>query len=124
MAFEAMNHAGDIRLCWWFSTTMKCRFPKMLARSTTIWRSCFPVSFTLHCAKAEKKFSGMPPFKNRTEETIKGMVSFEELGFNYIGPVDGHDMLITTLKNMRDAFLHIMTKKGRGYEPAEKDPSA
>ena len=59
MAFEAMNHAGDIRpgLCWWFSTTMKCRFPKMLARSTTIWRSCFPVSFTLHCAKAEKKFS-------------------------------------------------------------------
>ena len=53
---------------------------------------------------------------------------FEELGFNYIGPVDGHDVLglITTLKNMRDLkgpqFLHIMTKKGRGYEPAEKDP--
>lgn len=54
---------------------------------------------------------------------------FEELGFNYIGPVDGHDVLglITTLKNMRDLkgpqFLHIMTKKGRGYEPAEKDQS-
>jgi 1-deoxy-D-xylulose-5-phosphate synthase len=53
---------------------------------------------------------------------------FEELGFNYIGPVDGHDVLglINTLKNMRDLkgpqFLHIMTKKGRGYEPAEKDP--
>lgn len=51
---------------------------------------------------------------------------FEELGFNYIGPVDGHDVmgLISTLKNMRDLkgpqFLHIMTKKGRGYEPAEK----
>ena len=44
MAFEAMNHAGDIR-------------PDMSARSTTIWRSCFPVSFTLHCAKAGKKFS-------------------------------------------------------------------
>ena len=77
----------------------------------------------------------MPPIKEllkRTEEHIKGMVVpgtlFEELGFNYIGPVDGHDVLglITTLKNMRDLkgpqFLHIMTKKGRGYEPAEKDP--
>ncbi|VTP60745.1 1-deoxy-D-xylulose-5-phosphate synthase [Serratia rubidaea] len=53
---------------------------------------------------------------------------FEELGFNYIGPVDGHDVqaLATTLKNMRDLkgpqLLHIMTKKGRGYAPAEKDP--
>lgn len=97
----------------------------MSARSTTIWRSCFPVSFTLHCAKAGKKvFSGVPPIKEllkRTEEHIKGMVVhgtlFEELGFNYIGPVDGHDVLglITTLKNMRDLkgpqFLHIMTKK-------------
>lgn len=66
----------------------------------------------------------MPPIKEllkRTEEHIKGMVVpgtlFEELGFNYIGPVDGHDVLglITTLKNMRDLkgpqFLHIMTKK-------------
>ncbi len=53
---------------------------------------------------------------------------FEELGFNYIGPVDGHDVqgLVATLKNMRDLkgpqLLHIMTKKGRGYAPAEKDP--
>ncbi|NMJ54254.1 1-deoxy-D-xylulose-5-phosphate synthase, partial [Salmonella enterica subsp. enterica serovar Anatum] len=83
----------------------------------------------------KKVFSGVPPIKEllkRTEEHIKGMVVpgtlFEELGFNYIGPVDGHDVmgLISTLKNMRDLkgpqFLHIMTKKGRGYEPAEKDP--
>ena len=83
----------------------------------------------------KKVFSGVPPIKEllkRTEEHIKGMVVpgtlFEELGFNYIGPVDGHDVLglVTTLKNMRDLkgpqFLHIMTKKGRGYEPAEKDP--
>lgn len=83
----------------------------MLARSTTIWRSCFPVSFTLHCAKAGKSFLWRAPIKEllkRTEEHIKGMVVhgtlFEELGFNYIGPVDGHDVLglITTLKNMRD----------------------
>ncbi|MEI8599529.1 1-deoxy-D-xylulose-5-phosphate synthase N-terminal domain-containing protein [Vibrio sp. M60_M31a] len=49
-------------------------------------------------------------------------------GFNYIGPIDGHDVneLVQTLKNMRELkgpqFLHIMTKKGKGYEPAEKDP--
>ncbi|MFP3408327.1 1-deoxy-D-xylulose-5-phosphate synthase N-terminal domain-containing protein, partial [Pseudomonas sp. SIMBA_065] len=80
---------------------------------------------------------GVPPIKEllkRTEEHIKGMVVpgtlFEELGFNYIGPVDGHDVLglITTLKNMRDLkgpqFLHIMTKKGKGYAPAEEDPIA
>ncbi len=136
MAFEAMNHAGDIRpdmLVVLNDNEMS--ISKMLARSTTIWRSCFPVSFTLHCAKAGKSFLWRAPIKEllkRTEEHIKGMVVlgtlFEELGFNYIGPVDGHDVLglITTLKNMRDLkgpqFLHIMTKKGRGYEPAEKDP--
>ena len=74
--------------------------------------------------KAAKVFSGVPPIKEllkRTEEHIKGMVVpgtlFEEMGFNYIGPVDGHDVLglVNTLKNMRDLkgpqFLHIMTKK-------------
>ncbi|WP_411905022.1 1-deoxy-D-xylulose-5-phosphate synthase N-terminal domain-containing protein, partial [Salmonella enterica] len=84
----------------------------------------------------KKVFTGVPPIEElvkRTEEHIKGMVVpgklFEELGFNYNGPVDGHDVmgLISTLKNMRDLkgpqFLHLMTKKGRGYEPAEKDPT-
>ena len=83
----------------------------------------------------KKVLSGIPPIKElvkRTEEHLKGMVVpgtlFEELGFNYIGPVDGHDVteLVKTLKNMRELkgpqFLHIMTKKGKGYEPAEKDP--
>jgi 1-deoxy-D-xylulose-5-phosphate synthase len=83
----------------------------------------------------KKVLSGVPPIKEllkRTEEHLKGMVVpgtlFEELGFNYIGPVDGHDVqgLAATLKNMRDLkgpqLLHIMTKKGRGYAPAEKDP--
>lgn len=78
----------------------------------------------------------MPPIKEfvkKTEEHVKGFVSpigtmFEELGFNYIGPIDGHNVeeLITTLSNMRTLkgpqFLHIKTKKGKGYEPAEKDP--
>ncbi len=63
---------------------------------------------------------------------MKGMVlpgtMFEEMGFNYIGPVDGHDLkaLVTTLKNIRKLkgpqFLHVVTRKGKGYAPAEADP--
>ena len=69
---------------------------------------------------------------SKTEEHVKGFftpgIFFEELGFNYIGPVDGHDLeaLVRTLRNMRDLkgpqFLHIVTKKGKGFEPAESDP--
>ncbi|MGR6872304.1 1-deoxy-D-xylulose-5-phosphate synthase [Pseudomonas sp. HK3] len=69
---------------------------------------------------------------SKTEEHVKGFftpgIFFEELGFNYIGPVDGHDLdaLVRTLGNMRDLkgpqFLHIVTKKGKGFEPAEADP--
>ncbi|MCE9681843.1 1-deoxy-D-xylulose-5-phosphate synthase [Halomonas alkalisoli] len=68
----------------------------------------------------------------RTEEHMKGMVSpatlFEEMGFNYIGPLDGHDLptLVQTLRNIRDLdgpqFLHVRTRKGRGFLPAEADP--
>ena len=68
----------------------------------------------------------------RSEEHVKGMVLpgtiFEEMGFNYIGPVDGHDLnaLVATLKNLRDLkgpqFLHVITRKGKGYAPAEADP--
>jgi len=68
----------------------------------------------------------------RSEEMMKGMVLpgtiFEELGFNYIGPMDGHDIkeLVKTLRNMRNLkgpqLLHVATRKGKGYEPAEKDP--
>ncbi|MCB1625418.1 MAG: 1-deoxy-D-xylulose-5-phosphate synthase, partial [Pseudomonadales bacterium] len=68
----------------------------------------------------------------RSEEHMKGMVLpgtlFEELGFNYIGPMDGHDIkaLVATLKNVRKLkgpqFLHVVTRKGKGYAPAEADP--
>ena len=68
----------------------------------------------------------------RSEEHLKGMVlpgtMFEEMGFNYIGPIDGHDMdsLVKTLRNLRDLegpqFLHVVTRKGKGYAPAEADP--
>lgn len=79
----------------------------------------------------------VPPvkeFAKRAEEHAKGMVSpggtlFEEFGFNYIGPIDGHDIntLVDTLSNIRELkgmqFLHVVTQKGKGFEPAEDDPN-
>jgi len=137
MAFEAMNHAGDIK-------------PDMLVilndNEMSISENVGALNNHLaqllsgklysHLREGGKKvLSGIPPIKElvrRTEEHLKGMMVpgtlFEELGFNYIGPVDGHDVvaLVQTLKNMRDLkgpqLLHIMTKKGKGYAPAEKDP--
>jgi 1-deoxy-D-xylulose-5-phosphate synthase len=83
----------------------------------------------------KRLLQGMPGIQHlasRAEEHMKGMVApgtiFEELGFNYIGPIDGHDvnLLVETLRNMRSLkgpqFLHIVTRKGKGYAPAEKDP--
>ncbi len=76
--------------------------------------------------------TGVKEFSNRVESHAKGLILpsslFEELGFYYIGPIDGHDIptLLTTLKNLSrirgPRFLHIVTRKGKGYEPAEADP--
>ena len=84
---------------------------------------------------SKKMLSKVPPaldIARKTEEYMKGMVSpavlFEELGFNYIGPMDGHDVetLTHTIKNLRELpgaqFLHVITKKGKGFAPAEADP--
>ena len=83
--------------------------------------------------KVLEKLPSAWEFARRAEEHMKGMVIpgtlFEEMGFNYIGPIDGHDMdtLLTTLTNLRDRkgpqFLHIVTKKGKGYQPAEQHPN-
>ena len=89
-----------------------------------------------HIREGSKKVLNVIPhgreLARRTEEHVKGMVIpgtlFEEMGFNYIGPIDGHDlpMLLHTLKNMRDLegpqFLHVVTQKGKGFDPAEQDP--
>ena len=86
--------------------------------------------------KAGEKVLGVSPslleFVNRVEEHVKGMLTpgtlFEEFGFNYIGPIDGHDLdsLIPTLQNLQKLdgpqFLHVMTRKGQGYKLAEADP--
>jgi 1-deoxy-D-xylulose-5-phosphate synthase len=83
----------------------------------------------------EKVLAGMPPLwhlAKKVEEHAKGLVVpstlFEEFGFNYVGPIDGHDLdsLIPTLKNIKELkgpqFLHVVTKKGQGYKLAEADP--
>jgi 1-deoxy-D-xylulose-5-phosphate synthase len=82
--------------------------------------------------KILKQMPTMWELARRSEEMMKGMVLpgtiFEELGFNYIGPMNGHDIkeLVVTLRNMRKLpgpqLLHVVTRKGKGYDPAEKDP--
>ncbi|WP_145484009.1 1-deoxy-D-xylulose-5-phosphate synthase [Yersinia rohdei] len=137
MAFEAMNHAGDIH-----SDMLVILNDNEMSISENVGglnnHLAQLLSGKLYASLREggkKALSGIPPIKDllkRTEEHLKGMVVpstlFEELGFNYIGPIDGHDVqaLTQTLKNMRSLkgpqLLHIMTKKGKGYAPAEKDP--
>jgi 1-deoxy-D-xylulose-5-phosphate synthase len=92
-------------------------------------------AYTRSRDEARKLLEPLPPlahFAKKTEEHLKGMMSpatlFEEIGFNYIGPIDGHDLssLVTTLNNMKDLpgpqFLHLVTQKGCGFVPAEDDP--
>ncbi|NAZ46667.1 1-deoxy-D-xylulose-5-phosphate synthase [Vibrio toranzoniae] len=137
MAFEAMNHAGDIHndMLVILNDNEMSISENVGALNNHLAQVLSGSLYTSIREGGKKVLSGVPPIKElvrRTEEHLKGMVvpgtMFEELGFNYIGPVDGHDVneLIKTLKNMRDLkgpqFLHIMTKKGKGYEPAEKDP--
>ncbi|RWR00654.1 1-deoxy-D-xylulose-5-phosphate synthase [[Pantoea] beijingensis] len=137
MAFEAMNHAGDIKadLLVVLNDNEMSISENVGALNNRLAQILSGKTYARLREGGKKVLTGLPPIKElvrRTEEHLKGMVVpgtlFEELGFNYIGPVDGHDVLalVQTLKNMRDLkgpqFLHIMTKKGKGYAPAEKDP--
>lgn len=137
MAFEAMNHAGDITpdMLVVLNDNEMSISENVGALNNHLAQLLSGKLYSTLREGGKKVLSGLPPIKEllkRTEEHLKGMVVpgtlFEELGFNYIGPVDGHDVqgLAATLKNMRDLkgpqLLHIMTKKGRGYAPAEKDP--
>ncbi|CAQ85527.1 MULTISPECIES: 1-deoxy-D-xylulose-5-phosphate synthase [Photorhabdus] len=137
MAFEAMNHAGDIDpdILVILNDNEMSISENVGALNNHLAQLLSGKLYTTLREGGKKVFSNLPPIKEllkKTEEHIKGMVIpgtlFEELGFNYIGPIDGHDVLTLTqtLKNMRELkgpqLLHIMTKKGRGYAPAEKDP--
>ncbi len=139
MAFEAMNHAGDVNanlLVILNDNDMSISPPvgAMNNYLTKVLSSKLYSSVREESKKALKKMPSVWELARKTEEHVKGMIVpgtlFEELGFNYFGPIDGHDvdMLVETLENLKDIsgplFLHVVTKKGKGYAPAEKDPLA
>ncbi|MEC8482780.1 MAG: 1-deoxy-D-xylulose-5-phosphate synthase, partial [Pseudomonadota bacterium] len=137
MAFEALNHAGDVKadmLVILNDNEMSISKPAG-ALSSSLARIWASKTYENIREGGRKVFSGLPTaleLARKAEEHMKGMVApgtiFEELGFNYIGPIDGHDieLLTQTLSNLKDRkgpqFLHVITKKGKGFEPAEGDP--
>ncbi|HEB55020.1 MAG TPA: 1-deoxy-D-xylulose-5-phosphate synthase [Gammaproteobacteria bacterium] len=139
MAFEALNHAGDLdaNLLVVLNDNDMSISPNVGGLSNHLARM---LSGRLYSTMREgsKKVLGVMPsvweLARRAEEHVKGMVVpgtlFEELGFNYIGPIDGHDLdtLIKTLENLKHLkgpqFLHVVTTKGKGYQPAEDNPCA
>ncbi len=137
MAFEALNHGGDIDkdMLVILNDNEMSISENVGALNSHLARLLTGNFFNSIRDGGKKLLSSVPPIKefaSRAEEHIKGMVVpgtiFEELGFNYIGPIDGHDVngVVDTLKNMRNIkgaqILHVVTKKGKGYELAEKDP--
>ncbi|HET9122077.1 MAG TPA: 1-deoxy-D-xylulose-5-phosphate synthase [Acidiferrobacteraceae bacterium] len=137
MAFEALNNAGnmDADLLVILNDNDMSISPNVGALSNYLARILSGRVYSTVRAGGKTVLGPIHPvreFAKRIEEHMKGMVMpgtlFEELGFNYIGPIDGHDLptLIKTLRNMRDLsgprFLHVVTRKGKGYSPAEGDP--
>lgn len=137
MAFEALNHGGDIDkdLLVILNDNEMSISENVGALNSHLARLLTGNFFNSIRDGGKKLLSNVPPIKefaSRAEEHIKGMVVpgtiFEELGFNYIGPIDGHDVngVVDTLRNMRNIkgpqILHVVTKKGKGYEGAERDP--
>ena len=137
MAFEALNNAGaaDLPLLVVLNDNDMSISPNVGALNNYLAKLLSGRFYAAARRAGEKMLSVVPPIKElakRAEEHMKGMVLpgtlFEEFGFNYIGPVDGHDLdaLINTLSNIKQLkgpqFLHIVTKKGKGYELAEANP--
>ena len=138
MAFEAMNNAGmyeDLPLIVVLNDNDMSISPPVGALNRYLARLMSGKFYAAAKKGVEKMLSLAPPvleFARRFEEHAKGMVVpatlFEEFGFNYIGPIDGHDLesLIPTLQNLQSLsgpqFLHVVTRKGQGYKLAEADP--
>jgi len=137
MAYEALNNAGDNHadvLVILNDNDMSIS-PNVGAMSNYLARILSGKVFTSVREGSKTVLSTLPPvweFAKRWEEHAKGMIMpstlFEEMGFQYFGPIDGHDLptLVRTLRNLRrnkgPRFLHVVTRKGKGYEPAEGDP--
>ena len=139
MAFEALNHAGDLdaNLLVILNDNDMSISPNVGGLSNYLGRILSGKLYSNVREGSKKVLKNIPPvweLARRAEEHMKGMVVpgtlFEELGFNYVGPLDGHDTesLIKALRNIRTLsgpqFLHIKTQKGKGYEPAEANPCA
>jgi 1-deoxy-D-xylulose-5-phosphate synthase len=137
MAIEALAHAGHERpnmLVILNDNQMSIGHNQggLATYFAKIWASKFYIAMREGSKRLLEKIRPAWELAKRTEEHMKGMVApgtmFEELGFHYIGPLDGHDLpgLIHTLENMKDLegpqFLHIRTMKGKGFLPAERDP--
>ncbi len=137
MAFEALNHAGalDIDLLVILNDNDMSISPPVGAVSGYLSRILSSSLYTSVREGGKSALSRLPQlreFVGRWEEHMKGMLMpgtlFEELGFNYIGPIDGHDLsiLVPTLQNMQEMrgprLLHVVTRKGKGYHPAEGQP--
>ncbi len=137
MAFEALNHAGDVNadLLVILNDNNMSISPNVGALSNRFAQILSGKVYASVKEQGKRVLSIMPPMwelARRAEEHVKGLIVpgtlFEEFGFNYIGPIDGHDLptLISTLRNIQalegPQFLHIITQKGKGYAPAEDDP--
>ena len=138
MVFEAMNNAGvtpDINLLVILNDNDMSISPPVGALNRYFARLMSGQFYAAAKNMGRAVLQHVPPvleLARRLEEHAKGMVTpatlFEEMGFNYVGPIDGHDLdaLIPTLQNMRalkgPQFLHVVTKKGQGYKLAEADP--
>jgi 1-deoxy-D-xylulose-5-phosphate synthase len=137
MALEALNHAGsmDVNLLVILNDN-DMSISENVGAFSNYFARVLSGKIYAHLREGSKKVLKRMPtvweLARRSEEHVKGMVLpgtiFEEMGFNYIGPIDGHDIdaLVATLRNIRDLkgpqFLHVVTRKGKGYAPAEADP--
>lgn len=137
MAFEALNHASEVDADMQVilndnDMSISHNVGGLSNYLAKILSSRTYSSMREGSKKVLSRLPGAWEIARRTEEYAKGMLVpgtlFEELGWNYIGPIDGHDLptLVATLRNMRDMkgpqFLHVVTKKGKGFAPAELDP--
>jgi len=137
MALEALNNAGvaDADLLVILNDNDMSISPAVGALNRYLARLMSGHFYTVAKKAGEKVLGGVPPLwqlARKVEEHAKGMMVpstlFEEFGFHYVGPIDGHDLdsLIPTLGNVKELrgpqFLHVITKKGQGYKLAEADP--
>ncbi len=137
MAYEALNHAGDLEadMLVILNDNDMSISPNVGALSKYLTRLLSGQFYSRIRESGKKLLSSTPSvkrFTQKSEEHVKGMVMpgtmFEEMGFRYYGPIDGHDVieLVNIMENLKQQkgprFLHVVTKKGKGYAPAEDDP--